>query len=205
MPEVRRLIARRTMRTVRPVDLAGVYADPRAVLRRLERDGAVHRMAFGYYCEVPADADPATWMPSLESAAMAIAAARGGPGEPVLMGMSAARVHGALPRAIATAGVAVDAAGRRPVRLLDRTAVIRFSQRATARVDAERVLLDLGPALVTTPEQTLLDLLRFAPDDPETPAAVRALWARVDEAVLADVARAGRGAAALSRAQAMRA
>lgn len=154
-PDARRVIARRPLRTVRPADLEGVFANPRAALRRLEHQGVVHRLAYGYYCEVPAEADPDTWLPSLEAAAMGVALARGGPSDPVLMGMSAARVLGALPRAVATATVAVAVGGRRPVRLADRPATVRFVERDTSALDAERMSLDLGAALVTTPEQTL--------------------------------------------------
>ncbi len=203
MPDARRIVARRPMRTVRPADLDGVFANPRATLRRLERDGVVHRIAYGYYCEVPSDADPATWLPSLEAAAMGVAVARGAPSEPVLMATSAARVHGALPRAVATATVAVAAGGRRPVQLADRPATIRFVERDTSALDAERVRLDLGAALVTSPEQTLLDLVRLCSADPETPAVVRALWARADKAQLEHIAQTSRGVATLRRAEAM--
>ncbi|MBW0254499.1 type IV toxin-antitoxin system AbiEi family antitoxin [Cellulomonas sp. PS-H5] len=178
-----------------------MFANPRAALRRLEHEGVVHRLAYGYYCEVPAEADPDTWLPSLEAAAMGVAVARGGPPDPVLMGMSAARVLGALPRAVATATVAVAVGGRRPVRLADRPATVRFVERDTSALDAERMSLDLGSALVTTPEQTLLDLVRLYPDDPETPAVVRALWSGADRAQLEHLARTSRGVATLRRAE----
>jgi hypothetical protein len=203
MPDVRRIVARRPLRTVRPADLDGVFANPRAALRHLERDGVVHRIAYGYYCEVPTDADPAAWLPSLEAVAMGVAMARGAPSEPVLMGMSAARVHGAFPRAVATATVAVAVGGRRPVPLVDRPATIRFVERDTEALDAERVRMDLGAALVTTPEQTLLDLARLFPDDPEMPAVVRALWSGADKTHLAQRAASSRGVATLRRIEAM--
>ena len=201
MPDARRFIARRPLRTIRPADLEGVYANPRAALRRLEREGVVHRLAHGYYCEVPADADPDTWLPSLEAAAMGVAHARGGPSDPVLMGMSAARVRGARPRAGATATVAVAVGGRRPVQMVDRPATVRFVERDASVLDAERIALDLGAALVTTAEQTLLDLVRLFPDDPETPAVVRALWSGADKAQLDHLARTSRGVATLQRAE----
>ena len=46
----------------------------------------------------------------------------------------------------------------REIALSDRPAVVRFVKRDTARLDAERIDTPLGPALVTTPEQTVLDL-----------------------------------------------
>ena len=58
--------------------------------------------AHGFYCEVPAAADPARWKPTLEAAAAGIAAAYGDR-VPVLMGLTAARMHQALPRAIGQA------------------------------------------------------------------------------------------------------
>jgi len=95
--------------------------------------------------------------------------------------------------------VAVTGA-RRPLRLADRDAEVRFVRRAVGTLDAERVVLDLGPVLVTTPEQTLLDLARPAGDDPERAAVVRALWPRVDQQVLADLAARAPAGAALGRA-----
>jgi len=197
--DVLRAVAAAPSRTVRPADLAPFYTNPRAAAQDLERRGRLHRLAYGYYCGVPLDADPATWRPSLEAAAAAVARTPTGADEPVLMGLTAARVHGALPRALGTAWVAVTGA-RRPLRLADRDAEVRFVRRAVGTLDAERVVLDLGPVLVTTPEQTLLDLARPAGDDPERAAVVRALWPRVDQQVLADLAARAPAGAALGRA-----
>lgn len=47
-----------------------------------------------------------------------------------------------------------------PIELTDRTAIIRFVRRDTEALDAERVTTLLGPTLVTTPEQTVLDLAK---------------------------------------------
>lgn len=196
--EVRQIVARAPSRTVRPGELQGVYADPTAALRSLERRGVVHRLAHGYYCEVPSDADPATWRPSLEAAAVAVARTPAQTGEPVLMGLSAARAHRILPRALGTAWVAVTAA-RRPLTLADRDAVVRFVRRHVDELDAERVPLDLGGVLVTTPEQTLLDLARLSKDAPDVAAVMRDLWPRADQQVLADLARRSRAVATLKR------
>ncbi|GIG27354.1 hypothetical protein Cde04nite_35980 [Cellulomonas denverensis] len=83
---------------------------------------------------------------------------------------------------------------RRPGRLADRDAQVRFVRRPLAALDAERVLLDLGAVLVTTPEQTLLDLARPAAGD-----AVQALWPRADRDVLAALARRTRAGAVHDR------
>ncbi|WP_230598307.1 MULTISPECIES: type IV toxin-antitoxin system AbiEi family antitoxin [Nocardiaceae] len=73
------------------------------------------------------------------------------------MGVSAARLHGAIPRALATAVVAVPTR-HDPIRLADREAVIRFVVRDMARLDAERIDTELGAVLVTTAKQTVFDL-----------------------------------------------
>lgn len=46
------------------------------------------------------------------------------------------------------------------VRLADRHAQVRFVKRDVSRLDIEAVSTDLGAALVTTREQTLLDLAK---------------------------------------------
>lgn len=69
-----------------------------------------------------------------------------------------------------------------------------FVRRDTGRLDAERVTTDLGAALVTTIEQTLLDLAH-RPDvggvTNGAQEAVRALWPRADPDQLEHIA-AGR-------------
>ncbi|WP_454049527.1 type IV toxin-antitoxin system AbiEi family antitoxin domain-containing protein [Cellulomonas sp. Marseille-Q8402] len=198
--DVLRTIARAPSRTVHPADLTAHYVNPRAGLRDLARRGVVHRLAHGTYCLVPPDADPTSWRPSLEAAAVAVARTPAQASEPVLTGLSAARVHHALPRALSTAWVSVTTA-RRPVRLADRPADVRFVRRAVDDLAAERVLLDLGAVLVTTPEQTLLDLARPGSDEPETREVLRALWPRADEEELEHLARRTRSVATLARIQ----
>lgn len=196
--DVLRAVAQAPSRTVRPSDLAPFYTNPRAAAQDLERRGRLHRLAHGYYCAVPLESDPATWRPSLEAAAAAVARTPTGTDEPVLMGLSAARAHGALPRALGTAWVAVTGA-RRPLRLADRDAEVRFVRRAVGALDAERVVLDLGTVLVTTPEQTLLDLTRSTDRHPEVDDVVRALWPRADQDALDDLARRTRSVSTLER------
>ncbi|MDT4934650.1 MAG: hypothetical protein QOK11_2542 [Pseudonocardiales bacterium] len=200
---VPREIAGLPMRTLRPQQAAGVYAQPRGEVRRLERRGALHRLAHGYYVVVPQEHVGTEWMPALEAAAAGIATADFGPGAAILMGVSAARLHGAIPRAIATAVVAVPAQ-RNTITLADRAAKVRFVKRDTDRLDAERMGTELGPTLVTTPEQTVLDLAR-RPDlgdaEDEVRSAVRVLLARTDPAVLEELAKAQRAQASLRRAR----
>jgi len=120
----------------------------------------------------------------------------------VLMGVSAARLHGALPRALAVAVVAVPMQ-RAKVRLRDRDGSVVFVKRNVDRLDAERLPTELGPALVTTVEQTVLDLahrplLGGAGDD--VPAAIRALLPRCDRHRLDELAVEQRLRAARDRA-----
>ncbi|WP_143537843.1 type IV toxin-antitoxin system AbiEi family antitoxin [Rhodococcus sp. 14-1411-2a] len=93
----------------------------------------------------------------LGAAAAGIAVSAYGRDDAVVMGVSAARLHGAIPRALATAVVAVPTR-HDPIRLADREAVIRFVVRDMARLDAERIDTELGAVLVTTAKQTVFDL-----------------------------------------------
>ncbi len=197
------VLARVAFGVLRPIDAVQVYAQPRPEFRRLSGLGVLHRVATGYYAVVPPAAYDRSWLPSLEAAAYGVAAADYGADAVVLMGLSAARLHGALPRALAVAVVAVPK--QRPLlRLVDRDAHLVFARRATDRLDAERVGTDLGTALVTTIEQTLLDLAH-RPDLGDVPgearAAVAALWPRADRARLAELAGGQRLRAALERAR----
>jgi AbiEi antitoxin C-terminal domain len=144
------------------------------------------------------------WMPGLEAAAAGIASAIYGPDDTVVMGVSAARLHGAIPRALATGTVAVPAQ-HRPIALSDRTAVVRFVKRDTQGLDAERYETELGPTLVTTPEQTILDLAHrpeLGDAQIDVPTAVAALYERSDQGRLQTLATEQRRGASLKRAEA---
>lgn len=180
------------MRTVRPKDLAGVFAYPRVQIARLVEQGAAVRLAHGYAVAVPDDQGP-DWKPTIEEAAAGIAATIFGQRHVVLMGITAARIHQAIPRALGNAVVAVPHQ-HRPIALAGGGRVL-FVTRATERLDARLETLETGRVLVTTPEQTLLDLakrptLGDAPD--EARAAVVNLLARVDRAKVERLARAQR-------------
>jgi predicted transcriptional regulator of viral defense system len=200
---VPRELAAAPLRTLRPRDADGVYAQPRGEMRRLERRGVLHRLAHGYYVVVPQDQTGTGWMPTLEAAAAGIASADFGPANAILMGVSAARLHGAIPRALGTAVVAVPAQ-RSAIKLTDRAATVRFVKRDTARLDAERMRTELGPILVTTPEQTVLDLARrpeLGDVEDQVRDAVRILIARADVDLLDVLAAAQRARASLRRAR----
>ncbi|MFD6857602.1 type IV toxin-antitoxin system AbiEi family antitoxin [Rhodococcus sp. NPDC060090] len=196
-------LARSVMRTFRPQDVAHVYAHPRPELSRLTDRGLLHRVASGYYIVVPQEQVGRRWLPGLEAAAAGIASTIYGADHAVLMGVSAARVLGAIPRALATAVVAVPRA-HRPIELSDRDATVRFVQRDTDVLDAERVETSLGPTLVTTPEQTVLDLARrpfLGNAEDEVPAAIVNLYSRSDPERLEQLAVPQRLVSALRRAE----
>jgi hypothetical protein len=191
------------MRTFRAADAAVVYAHPAPQLRRLEQLGVLHRLAHGYYTVVPQDTIGTNWMPTLEAAAAGIAAARFHPDRAPLMGVSAARLHGALPRALAVAVVAAPVQ-HDTITLLDRPASVRFVKRDMTRVDVETVPTELGRALVTSIEQTVLDLARRPPlnvAEDQIPDALRALLPRCEPEVLDELARRQRLRSALARAR----
>lgn len=203
---VGRLFGTAPLHTLPAERLSAVYAHPRKEARALEQRGVLHRIAHGYYCSIPPDQDPSTWRPSTEGAAIGVATAMHGDRVPILTGLSAARSHSAIPRAITTAFVAVPTPGRRPLRFLDREGEIRFVHRRVHELDAVLVTTDLGPALATSPEQTVLDLERLDPrnDDPDHSEAIAALWRRCDPDVLDDIAHRQRMRATLSRLRAAR-
>lgn len=183
-------LARLPMQTVRPVDAGKVYRQPRQQLARLAAKGDVRHVANGYYTVVPLDQRGTNWTPTLEAVAAGIAVATYGPDEAVLMGISAARIHGAIPRALATAVVAISR--QRPtVSLKDRKGTVVFVKRKVDQLDAERMPTDLGRALVTTVEQTILDLAHrpaLGNARADVPAAIRALMARCDRERLDELA-----------------
>lgn len=193
------------MRTVRAIQLAPVYAHPGPQLAILERRGVVHRLAHGIYCAVPPEHHGTAWRPSPEAATAAIATALYGDRVPVLMGLTAARLHWALPRAIGTGHVAAPSQ-RRPLQFADREGEVRFVMRDVATLDAVLVQTDLGPTLATTAEQTVLDLARSDPrgQDVDAQEAIATLWPQCDGAVLEEIAGRQRMRATLERVEAGR-
>ena len=176
----------------RTEDAAAYYTHPRPELKRLTDQGLLLRLHRGLYAIVPPAAVGTGWRPDLEVAAGAMAAALWDTETTAIMGISAARLHGAVPRALGVAVVAAPAQ-HAPVSLADRDAVVRFVKRDVDRLDVERMATSLGELLVTTPEQTALDLahrpdLGGAPD--EAWDATLALVERSDPDLLAELARA---------------
>jgi predicted transcriptional regulator of viral defense system len=196
-------LAASPMRTFRAAEAAVAYAHPDPQLRRLEKLGSLHRIAHGYYTVVPQEHVGTGWMPTLEAAAAGIAGARFRPQRAPLMGVSAARAHGAIPRALSTAIVAAPAQ-HDPI-MLDRSATVRFVKRDTAHLDVESISTELGRALVTSIEQTVLDLARkpsLGVAEDQIPEALRALLPRCDPEILDELAARQRLRSALERARA---
>jgi predicted transcriptional regulator of viral defense system len=196
-------LAQAPLRTIRPRDAINTYARPRPQLARLTEQGLLHRLADGYYVVVPQDMVGRNWMPGVEAAAAGIASAIYGADSIVMMGVSAARLHGVIPRALATAVVAVPQQ-HRPIMLSDRPAIVRFVKRDTESLDAERLDTALGPTLVTTPEQTVLDLAHrpeLGDIEVDVPSAVAVLYERSDKQLLHSLATQQRRLASLHRAE----
>ena len=121
----------------------------------------------------------------------------------IVMGGSAARVHGAIPRAVGVATVAVPRQ-HRPLTLEGLGGgVVYFVKRDLDRLGARQGTLDdLGRGLVTTPEQTALDLVRPRDhhlDVAQVLAAVRNLMPLCDPDILAVLAAGQRMRTALTQ------
>lgn len=194
---VPRELARRESLVVRPMDAAGVFTYPSLGFSRLVEKGAAVRIVHGYYALVPEEhlkQDP-PWVPPLDAAALGIAQSDYGRDSAVLMGISAARHHGAFPPAGAedenapgaphpgSRAAVVAVPYQRPIL---ETAVGRmiFVTRNLETIDVEQCESELGGGWVTTPEQTMLDLaarpkLRGL-SDAGVPDAIRALYGRAD-------------------------
>lgn len=159
-PQIPSVLVSRPVRVVKPRDLREMYVNPSSELARLENQGAVQRIARGYYTLVPAESvgDPG-WRPTIEALALGVAVADYGVDRVALMGPSAARLHGALPRAVALGSVAIPK--QRPS-LATCWGRIGFHTRDVARLDLEHVDTDLAAGYQTTVEQTILDLARWA-------------------------------------------
>ena len=119
--------------------------------------GAVTRLTHGTYAVPPDGGDGRTWRPTLEAAGLAGATARFGNRNAILIGLGAARHWAAIPRAIGVTAVAVPEARWPPVEL-DQGGRVHQIPRDIDRLQAVLETTELGPALVTTPAQTLYDL-----------------------------------------------
>jgi predicted transcriptional regulator of viral defense system len=196
-------LTRRQLRVFTTRDALAAYASPRPQLKRLADAGLLRRLHGGVYAIVPAEHVGRRWTPPLEAAAVGLEAARSGLAGAVLMGMSAARLHGAVPRGLGRATVATRSQ-RRPITLDGTGLEIRFIKRPVDELDADLTTTVLGDVLVTSIEQTILDLAHPRIEETEGEAqrkAIQMLAPRADHGVLQELAARQRLSRALRRAQ----
>ncbi|UGS25311.1 type IV toxin-antitoxin system AbiEi family antitoxin domain-containing protein [Microbacterium resistens] len=187
-------IARAPMRTATLRDVSREGENTWRALERLVDRGALVRLARGIYTAPPDSADGRSWIPPLEAAAAAVATARFGERTIALTGVSAARHWAAIPRAIGVATVAVPRRGYAPV-VLSHGGSVRFVPRRKWDLDLVVEPTVLGEVLVTSPEQTLFDLIRsVAPEGLEADArdALASLAARSSPDVFDEIVHAAR-------------
>lgn len=159
--ELIRAIARAPMRTVRHRSIRDASGNTWRQLDELSQQGVLVRLAHGVCTAPPDGRDGRTRTPGLEAAGLALATARYGDRRVALRGIGAARFHGAIPRALGSTTVAVPLQGIRPVRLA--TGTMHFVGREMERLDVTPESTELGTGFVTTPEQTVFDLLQRPP------------------------------------------
>src|SRR5680860_915463 len=193
-------LARLDNRVVRPRDLADRYTNPVPEFGRMVGTGVLAKVAHGYYAVVPEDQRGRRWTPPIEEIALGVAAVDYGAQEVAVMGMAAARLLGAVPRALATAAVAVP---RQRANLLTPFGLVRFVKRTVGRLEVQRVRTTIVDGFVTTVEQTVLDLAHRPDLDQLTLEAVDdallALAPKCDPGRLETLALAQRRRAALGR------
>ena len=149
---------------------------------------------------IPEEQRDAYWQPDIEGVALGIAVADHGREAVTLMGPTAARLHGVIPRALATATVAVPR--QRPA-LVTTVGRIQFVTRNVDKLDVQRTTTDITAGWMTTPEQTVLDLADrpnlggIAPATTEE--AITTLTHRCDLQLVAQLAQRQRKLAAWQR------
>lgn len=179
-----------------------VLERPDDELQRLAEAGAVLALAKGFYALIPEESrGPNTqWRPTIEGAALGMAASLHHIEEVALVGPSAARAHGCYPRALGAAYVSVPQQ-RRPRQTVLGT--IRFVERPIDKMDTVRITTDLGQGWATSVEQTALDLSRNRPawnvSDEAKAEMIRFLAARIDWELIDEIAEETRGVKTLRR------
>jgi len=196
-------LATRDNAVLRPRDTAPAFgANPWAEVRRLVDNGLLLPVAPGYYVIVPRQRVGQAWTPDVNAVALGIAQADYGVDNVALTNVSAARHHGAIPRAIAAAAVAVPR--QRPAITVGR-ATVYFAKRTVGRLDVERVRTDITTGWVTTREQTMLDLAARPAwgglDVTQSEEAIRALGGRADWDLAVSLAQRQNKVAALTTAR----
>src|SRR6266550_4124009 len=152
---VTHLLALSGNRVLRTQDLAPFYSNPAKEAARLTEHGILVKLATGYFVIVPEDRRDGAWRPAIEDVALGMGVADYGVEHTALVGPSAARVLGVLPRALSNAVLAVPV-HRAP--LTTTAGKVIFTFQDTGRLDLQRTTTEMVTGYVTTPEQTLLDL-----------------------------------------------
>ena len=200
MTQIIEELNRRQLRVARPDSFK--INRPDTELRRLTDNGSLLQLSKGFYALIPEGRrGPNTaWIPTIEGAALGMAAALYGPDNVALVGPSAARSHRCYPRALGTAYVTA------PARLRQRESAvgnIRFVTREFDKMDTVRVDTDLGPGWATSPEQTALDLCRNRPDwnisESTRTEMIQLLASRIDWELINEIAELTRGLKTLRR------
>lgn len=196
-----RAVARAPLRTLRLKDVPELVQNTWRAVDRLVEQGALFRLTHGVYTAPPDGSDGRKWKPPLEAAALALATARFGAREVALMGVSAARHWAAIPRAIGIATIAVPRRGYAPITIAG-GGIVKFIPR---EMDALELILEhtgLGDGLVTTPAQTLFDLLGRGDRDGlgrEVTSAIENLTAQVKPEGFAEIVERARLVPAAAR------
>jgi len=160
--------------------------------KRLEAHGTLLRITRGAYVLVPeAQRQPnVTWRPTIEQVALGLAAASFGPIQVALIGPSAARVHGVVPRALSIATVSYPSTRPRDVATVCGT--VRMYRRTTSQMDVVHINNDLVQGQVTSIEMTMLDLVSKAPNWPlgesDRAEAIRLLASMTDWDLATEIA-----------------
>ena len=200
MPQIVTQLGNQQLRVIRPDAIDLKRAD--SELRRLADAGHLLQLSKGFYTLVPENRrrKPVTWRPTIEGAALGMAAALYGPDAVALVGPSAARAHRCYPRALGAAYVTV------PQKLRTReTAVgsVSFVNRAIDKMDTVRVDTDLGSGWATSIENSALDLCRNRPDWKISEATrsemINQLAKRIDWELIEDLAVSLRAVKTLAR------
>lgn len=142
---------------MRPRDAESLYAQPHVEFHRWEKAGVLLKVAHGYYAHIPEASRGTNWRPEIEALALGIGQADYGVNGVALMHLSAARVQGAIPRAIAVAVLAVPK--QRPT-LETTCGRIVFVKRDVARLKRIKVKTELATGWCTSNEQTAVDLAK---------------------------------------------
>lgn len=172
-------------------------------MARMEANGAILRVARGAYVLVPeAQRGPnPTWRPNIERVALGLAAATYGINNVALIGPSAARAHGAIPRSAGIATVSYPSTRPRDIETIVGT--VRTYRRSVDKMDVVRVRNDVIDGFVTSREMTMLDLASKAPkwpiSEPSRLEALRLLSTRADRDLLEELAATSRKQTALRR------